>query len=697
MDVALASWLWQGAAMNAPRILPLLFVLFIVGCPEDEKRPIGSTCGSDEQCVSGLCASNVCVDPAGDEDGDGLINGLEAALGSNAFDADSDGDGKPDFEELGGEPPRDTDGDGRPDLIESAIADLDGDCIIDELDPDEDGPGELLDGCLNEGVCVVGVELSCDLQAGQPTGCEYGKVVGYMEIDACDGLDNDCDGTTDENCGLEPLTSCDDVLRANAVTQNGPYTIDPDGPGPEPELEVDCAMGMAGRGWGRLTPAYEAVLGRTSSSLRQYLLLAADGRFVVSPWVDTAFPWEGAGHLAGAWLTGLGDDQSSLGSFGCDTNTTESGVGFGCFASSGVSASRVIDRASAQLELCGRGVAAWQGCATATVHVREAPCATSKLNLIGDSEFDQLVAGEPTCWRIDSIDGGSDQLSANVFGDFQDAPSEQAPSLRAEPYIPTPNIPWFVSLVQDDLVLAAGVQYRLVFWAKASAFRVVMVETGADFVELLPVGDSWRRLEVDFVPETTTTMGSVRFFLSDLDDTEETLWIDGVMLLEGRYDACNKTSPELIANGDFDAGLACWERLRSLEDATQSLTTDLFDAPLTAPSARAEPAPNDDSEGGAPYLSQTGLALTAGRFYSLSFSARSSATRTLRVSILDEGQGGLYLDEDVELGTTWATSRLDFEVPSTAITSTARLIVFFGHPSLAPVWLDDLTLTESVR
>lgn len=670
----------------------LLSGLVLTACPEDEKRPIGSTCGSDEQCVSGLCASNVCVDPAGDEDGDGLINGLEAALGSDAFDADSDGDGKPDSEELGGDPARDTDGDGRPDLIESAIADLDGDCIVDELDPDEDGPGELLDGCLNEGVCVSGVELRCDLQAGQPIGCEYGKVVGYMEIEACDGLDNDCDGTTDEECGLEPTTSCDDALR-DVGGQSGPYTIDPDGPGAEPSLEVECAMGMAGRGWGRLTPAYEAVLGRSSAGLRQYLLLAADGRFVVSPWVDTAFPWDGVGHLAGTWLTGAGDE---LGSFGCDPTATETGIGFGCFATPGASGLRVVDRESAEIELCGRSLEAWQGCATATVHVREAPCAASKLNLLGDPDFNQIVAGEPTCWRIESLDGGLDRLSANVFGDFQDAPSEQAPSIRAEPYVPTPGLPWFVSLVQEDLVLAAGVHYRLTFWAKASAFRVLMVELGTDFVELLPVDDTWRQLEIDFVPETTTTMGSVRFFLSDLDDTEETLWLDGVMLLEGRHDACKKTSPELIANGGFDAGLACWERLRSLEDATQTLGTD-GDAPRTAPSARAQPAPNDDSEGGAPYLSQTGIALSAGRAYSLRFSARAGAARTLRVSVLDENQGGLFLDQDVEIGTAWAPSQLDFEVPTAAATSTSRLIVFFGHPSLAPVWIDDLSLFESVR
>ena len=682
--------------MNTPRLLPLSFVLLMVGCPEDEKRPIGSTCGSDEQCVSGLCASNVCVDPAGDEDGDGLINGLEAALGSNAFDADSDADGKPDIEELGGEPARDGDGDGRPDLIESSIADKDGDCVVDEVDPDEDGPGELLEACLSEGVCSSGVELRCDLPSGQILGCEYGKVVGYSETEACDGLDNDCDGTSDESCGLEPTTSCDDALQSGGGSQSGTYTIDPDGAGPEPELEVACAMGMAGRGWARLTPAYEAVLGRSSSGLRQYLFLADDGRFVVSPWTDGAFPWGDAGHLAGAWLTGVGEDQSTLGSFGCDTNASESGVGFGCFSGAGVSALRVLDRDQAEVELCGRGIDAWQGCTTATVHVREAPCATSKLNLIGDSEFDALIAGEPTCWRIESLDGELDRLGANVTGDFEDAPSEQAPSLRAEPYVPTPGLPWFVSLVQEDLVLVAGVHYRLVFWAKASAFRVLMLELGGDFVELLPVGGTWRQLAVDFVPETTTTMGSVRFYLSDLADTEETLWLDGMMLLEGRYDACRKTSPELVANGDFDAGLACWERLRSLEDATQSLGTD-GDAPVNAPSARAEPAPNDDSEGGAPYLSQTGLAIAAGGSYTLSFSARSSAARTLRVTLLDESESGLYVDQDVEIGTTWATSRLDFEVPSTATTSTSRLIVFFGHPTTAPVWIDDLSITETPR
>ncbi len=687
--------------MSPLRIVFLvLSTAFIAACGDDDKLPIGATCGDDSQCASGICAANVCLDPAGDEDGDGIINGLEASLGSNPVDVDSDGDGKLDEVEFDAISPRDSDGDSRPDLIESAIADRDGDCVVDETDPDEDGAGELIaELCLTAGVCSAGVELTCDLGQGVATGCQYGKVVGYSTSETCDNRDNDCDGQTDEDCGEQPSASCEDVYRAT-LGASGPYTIEPDGVA----VEVQCAMGFADRGWTRLDPTYEAVLARQPARLRQYLFLdtsdtSGSGRFVASPWSDSPFPWDTSGHLSGTWLTGLGPTLDDLGSFGCEANGTEAGVGFGCFAATGVSATRVISRDEATIELCGRGldgVGAWTGCSPATVFVREARCAASKFNLISDSGFEALAAGEETCWRIESTQGSLNELSAGVFADFTDAPPEQAPAIRAEPFVPTPGLPWFVSLVQDEMIFAKGAHYRLVFWAKASAFRILWVDIGqtSDFVELLPVGDTWRQYEVDFVASATTTMGSIRFNLSDVMETQATLWLDGVAVFEGRHDACARAGQELIANGGFDSGLACWERVRSLEDATNSLGTD-GDAPVTAPSALATPAPNDTSEGGAPYISQAGLALVAGRSYTLTFAARSTAERTMRMTLLDEQGAGLFIDEEVVLGTAWTTHRIVFEVPAEATVQSGRIMVFFGHPDIAPVWLDDVSLTPT--
>ena len=61
-----------------------------------------------------------------DADGDGILDDVEIAVGSNPGSPDSDGDGVPDGAELGNpQSPRDSDGDGTPDI----------------LDPDDDGDG----------------------------------------------------------------------------------------------------------------------------------------------------------------------------------------------------------------------------------------------------------------------------------------------------------------------------------------------------------------------------------------------------------------------------------------------------------------------------------------------------------------------------------------------------------------------------
>ncbi|MCB9736245.1 MAG: hypothetical protein H6745_26970 [Deltaproteobacteria bacterium] len=118
----------------------LLGLLALAGlaCGGDEPlRVIGSACEQAAECGSGLCLSGQCVDPAADADGDGLVNQVEAALGTDPFRADTDGDGKPDGAEVDGTSNRDSDGDGVPDALESALLDADLDCLPDEVDADD--------------------------------------------------------------------------------------------------------------------------------------------------------------------------------------------------------------------------------------------------------------------------------------------------------------------------------------------------------------------------------------------------------------------------------------------------------------------------------------------------------------------------------------------------------------------------------
>jgi len=179
----------------------------LVACADPGKRPLGASCDGSDECGSGLCLDGACVDPLADADGDGLTNALEAALGSSAQDADSDGDGVRDPDELApGQALVDTDGDGEADIIESAIADADGDCITDQFDarntvPDADPSPMLSQVCQRQGICAAQegrLRVTCPV-AGGGARCEYDQIEGFADPEvACDGRDENCDGQVDE-------------------------------------------------------------------------------------------------------------------------------------------------------------------------------------------------------------------------------------------------------------------------------------------------------------------------------------------------------------------------------------------------------------------------------------------------------------------------------------------------------------------
>ena len=97
-------------------------------------------CTSHETCGGGPCLGQRCRSADDDLDEDGLTNGEELTVGSNPLNPDSDGDGRSDHDEVGGnaDAPTDTDGDGRPDVVESSQFDSDGDGVDDEHDGSDD-------------------------------------------------------------------------------------------------------------------------------------------------------------------------------------------------------------------------------------------------------------------------------------------------------------------------------------------------------------------------------------------------------------------------------------------------------------------------------------------------------------------------------------------------------------------------------
>ena len=196
---------------------------------------------------------------------------------------------------------------------------LDNDCDLstpsDETDDDGDGYVECIqDSGGWDGSTISGGE-DCD---------DGNSSVNPGATEVCDGVDNECDGDTDEGLlgtGAScPATDCQAVLANNPSAASGSYTL---GAGSS-TYTASCQMSIDGGGWTQLTSSHLATLSSTS---RNYLYTYGSAWYR-SPTTSAVWSWSSYQVATGTY-TYASSGNTAQGSFSC-SNGEGGHRGVGC-------------------------------------------------------------------------------------------------------------------------------------------------------------------------------------------------------------------------------------------------------------------------------------------------------------------------------------------------------------------------------
>jgi hypothetical protein len=205
------------------------------GCPDDDSKTEPGICGCGRSDTA-------------DADGDRVIDCLDFCPGTpdrlesgdcacEAANRDQDGDGAANCDELCpfdgqkkspgmcgcGAAETDGDADGTPDCIDACPSDPDKQgagscgCGVAESDTDLDGIADCVDRCSTTNESSYAPDATCGVGycrqnnepsscvAGKETSCQAAPLLSSMDS-TCDGVDDDCDGATDEDFASAPTT-----------------------------------------------------------------------------------------------------------------------------------------------------------------------------------------------------------------------------------------------------------------------------------------------------------------------------------------------------------------------------------------------------------------------------------------------------------------------------------------------------------
>lgn len=227
-------------------------------------------------------------------------------------------------------------------------------------------------------------------------------------------------------------------------------------------------------------------------------------------------------------------------------------------------------------------------------------------------------------------------------------------------------------------------QYELAFRVRNNAESTISV--GEHDIEIANSHGQWQTV----YSEPLTIEAGLQLLELVAHNNAGTIDLDWFAIIPEGMSLETEKANNLIRNGSFMDDLNSWE---FWTEAGASISND-----------NAQLRLDISSVGGQSWsilTKQSGIALENGKFYTLSFKARSSAPRTISVGIENSYNARLLNDQQIQLSKQNNVYSFDFEM--SAASDLGSLVFQLGNIGQAAaigqhqVWIDDVQLVESIK